>query len=491
MSKQSSTHISITELDIDFEVSLATIFASVANKPWAMLLDSADSQHPDARFDIMVADPIATILTYQQVSRIWCHVESKTELHSGDPFALIEDCMQRFFGTQFVPPSDYPHLPFLAGAMGFFGYDLARQLEKLPDQHSEHYTAPDMAIGLYAWSLIKDNQNGRIYYCRVENRSAPTPEYWLDIAKQTLATQEKAKRVHGLEAKERPFSLNSEWQANMQALKYHQKIDQIHHYLRAGDCYQINFAQRFEASYSGDEWQAYTALRKANTAPFSAFVRLPQCSILSISPERFLAVKDRHVQTKPIKGTRPRAVSPQQDQAGIDALLNSDKDKAENLMIVDLLRNDLSKHCKPQSVKVPALFKIESFPAVHHLVSTVVGELNEQSTPLSLFKGAFPGGSITGAPKVRAMQIIDELEPHKRNIYCGSIAYLGIRQDMDSNICIRTLLAENGKLYCWAGGGIVLDSEAHAEYQESLDKVAKILPILTSDKQALCGQHSV
>ncbi|NCP65199.1 MAG: aminodeoxychorismate synthase component I [Paraglaciecola sp.] len=489
MSKQSSTKIRITELGIEGEVSLANMFASVATRPWSMLLDSADSQHPDARFDIMVADPIATILTHQHDNQVWCKADNGTETRSGDPFVLIEDIMRGNFGAHLAPTSDYSHLPFLAGAMGFFGYDLARQLEKLPDQHSEHYNAPDMAIGLYAWSLVKDNHNGRIYYCRVNEFSAPSPEHWLAIAKQTLTAQQNAKNERVPEPQDMPFSLDSAWQANMQAAQYYQQIDKIHHYLRAGDCYQINFAQRFEAQYSGDEWQAYVALRNANTAPFSAFIRLPQCSILSISPERFLAVKDKQVQTKPIKGTRPRANTWQQDQAGIEALLNSEKDQAENLMIVDLLRNDLSKHCKANSVKVPALFKIESFPAVHHLVSTVVGELDEHSTPLALFKGAFPGGSITGAPKVRAMQIIDELEPHKRNIYCGSIAYIGVRQDMDSSICIRTLLAENGRLYCWAGGGIVLDSEAHAEYQESLDKVAKILPILMKDRQTPNGNR--
>jgi para-aminobenzoate synthetase component 1 len=223
-------------------------------------------------------------------------------------------------------------------------------------------------------------------------------------------------------------------------------------------------------------------LTKVNKAPFSSFIRLPKSCVLSVSPERFLLIKDGHVVTKPIKGTRKRSKDPIVDKALSDALLQSEKDRAENLMIVDLLRNDLSKHCKAHSVKVPHLFALESYPAVHHMVSTVTGELKPSSGPFDLFAGAFPGGSITGAPKVRAMQIIQELEPDKRSIYCGSIGYVGVRNDMDTSICIRTLLAEDGNLHCWAGGGIVLDSEARDEYQESYDKVAKILPVLAETR---------
>jgi para-aminobenzoate synthetase component 1 len=271
--------------------------------------------------------------------------------------------------------------------------------------------------------------------------------------------------------------------------QYTEKLSCISSYLQAGDCYQINLAQRFSASYIGDEWQAYQQLRVANHAPFSAFIRLVDSVVMSISPERFLSVNEQVVQTKPIKGTRPRFNDPIQDQQQIESLLNTEKDRAENLMIVDLLRNDLSKHCQPGSVNVPELFKLESFAAVHHLVSTVTGKLKTSSSVMDLLQGAFPGGSITGAPKIRAMQIIDELEPNNRNIYCGSIGYLGILGDMDTNICIRTLLCEKSSeqsnnqqtIHCWAGGGIVLDSNAKDEYQESLDKVSKILPVLSPD----------
>jgi para-aminobenzoate synthetase component 1 len=268
----------------------------------------------------------------------------------------------------------------------------------------------------------------------------------------------------------------------MSETQYRAGIASIDNYLRAGDCYQINFAQRFSASYIGSEWLAYQHLTKVNKAPFSSFMRFEQSCVLSLSPERFISVKHRKVVTKPIKGTRKRSEDPDIDAQLASALLTSEKDRAENLMIVDLLRNDLSKHCKPHSVQVPHLFQLESYPAVHHMVSTVVGELKAGSNPFDLLAGAFPGGSITGAPKVRAMQIIQELEPDKRSVYCGSIGYVGIRQDMDTNICIRTLLAEHQTLHCWAGGGIVLDSEAMDEYQESFHKVAKILPVLAQTR---------
>jgi para-aminobenzoate synthetase component 1 len=359
-------------------------------------------------------------------------------------------------------------LPFLVGALGLFGYDINTHTDRIANNHPGQYCLDDIAIGFYEQSLIFDNYTGEVYHV---NASDDDNE-WLDrillhLNAAVLKVQQQA-----------PFHLTQDWQANMTETEYHASMRKIDRYLRAGDCYQINFAQRFSATYQGSEWQAYQHLTAVNKAPFSSFIRLPMSCVLSVSPERFISVKDGKVVTKPIKGTRKRSDDPVVDAQLSEALLNSEKDKAENLMIVDLLRNDLSKHCKPHSVKVPHLFALESYPAVHHMVSTVTGELKAQSTPFDLLAGAFPGGSITGAPKVRAMQIIEELEPDKRSIYCGSIGYVGIRQDMDTNICIRTILAEQGTMYCWAGGGIVLDSEAGDEYQESFHKVAKILPTL-------------
>ncbi|MFT4927195.1 MAG: para-aminobenzoate synthetase component 1, partial [Phenylobacterium sp.] len=280
------------------------------------------------------------------------------------------------------------------------------------------------------------------------------------------------------------FAITKDWQANMNFASYSSKFDKIQQYLLSGDCYQVNLAQRFTAQYQGDEYKAYCALSSSNQAPFSAFLRFESFSIISISPERLLQLNGQRIQTKPIKGTSVRADDPLRDRQNAFNLSQSSKDRAENVMIVDLLRNDIGKVSVAGSVKVPSLFAIESFPAVHHLVSTVTGVLSEQYQATDLLRSAFPGGSITGAPKIRAMQIIDELEPHRRSAYCGSIGYICASGNMDSSITIRTLVCKKeisgNKIHCWAGGGLVADSQVESEYQETYDKVNKILPVLSA-----------
>ncbi len=466
---------------IPFKASQVTelhqVFQHFAARPWSILLDSSNSDHVDSHFDILVSAPIATIETTGDDSKI-CFasgIAAPTGFNlaeQDDPIGLLHRLSQTLLGHADVSELAKFGLPFGCGAVGYYGYDLGRRFERDSLLPRPQYSTPDMAQGIYSWSLLKDKHNGIIYFCYLPGYPHPSEKDVADWLHSTSAQENTS------QTSQTPFSLSGHWHSNLNKDNYLSKMAQIDNYLRAGDCYQVNFAQRFHASYQGDEYQAYLALRQANRAPFSAFIRLPQSAILSISPERFLQVKQDKVQTKPIKGTRPRYLDPIQDQQAADELQHAEKDRAENLMIVDLLRNDVSKHCQPGSVNVPNLFAIESFPAVHHLVSTVVGELNQESTSLNLLRDAFPGGSITGAPKIRAMQIIDELEPDARNIYCGSIGYLSVNGDMDTNICIRTLLCEQGTVYCWAGGGIVLDSDADAEYQETLDKVAKILPVL-------------
>jgi para-aminobenzoate synthetase component 1 len=469
--KNHTNSLKVSSLNLPNHYSMADIFAHYADKPWAMFLDSADSNRQDGRFDIMVANPIATITTYGNVSNVWQQDTNKNQQSTLNPLSLVQNLLEHIMPSGQVKSTDDPKLPFMAGALGLFGYDLGKRFEKLPSKNADEYSAPDMAVGIYAWSIIKDNINQQFYLCYLDQYPHPSSN---DI--QQLVECDNTSQS---------FSLTSDWQANMSQEQYTQKLSCISAYLQAGDCYQINLAQRFSAHYMGDEWQAYQRLRVANHAPFSAFIRLAQNVVMSISPERFLSVNETVVQTKPIKGTRLRSDDAKLDQQQIESLLSADKDRAENLMIVDLLRNDLSKHCQPGSVNVPDLFKLETFAAVHHLVSTVTGKLKTTSSPIDLLQGAFPGGSITGAPKIRAMQIIDELEPNNRNIYCGSIGYLGLFGDMDTNICIRTLLCESSNsqktIHCWAGGGIVLDSNAEDEYQESLDKVSKILPVLTKN----------
>jgi para-aminobenzoate synthetase component 1 len=275
------------------------------------------------------------------------------------------------------------------------------------------------------------------------------------------------------------FKLQAPMNADLSADQYRHAIERIQQYIQAGDCYQVNFAQRFRAPCQGDPWTAYCALRAACPTPFSGFQSLPDgAAVLSLSPERFVKVSERLVETRPIKGTRPRGVTPAEDAANAAELLASPKDRAENLMIVDLLRNDLGRTCRTGSVRVPELFSLESYPNVHHLVSSVTGQLADDRDALDLIAGSFPGGSITGAPKIRAMQIIDELEPTRRGLYCGSLLYLDVRGEMDSSIAIRSLLVKDGQVCCWGGGGIVADSQWQAEYQESITKVKVLLDTL-------------
>jgi para-aminobenzoate synthetase component 1 len=266
--------------------------------------------------------------------------------------------------------------------------------------------------------------------------------------------------------------------SNFTPKSYARAFTAVQNYLHAGDCYQINLAQRFSAAASGDALTAYLRLRSKSPAPYSAFLKLPKTQILCASPERFLRVQNGRLETKPIKGTRPRSSDARQDSQLADELRNHPKDRAENLMIVDLLRSDLGKNCAPGSVNVPKLFEVESYANVHHLVSTVEGTLAEGRDALDVLRDCFPGGSVTGAPKLRAMQIIGELEPHRRGIYCGSIGYVGFDGNMDTNIAIRTLVYSNDEISCWAGGGIVADSEMAAEFQETMDKASAMLELM-------------
>jgi para-aminobenzoate synthetase component 1 len=262
---------------------------------------------------------------------------------------------------------------------------------------------------------------------------------------------------------------------------YIDNFERVQEYIQAGDCYQANLAQCFEAAFRGAPWSAFRTLSRAFPTPFSAFIDLDEQQIVSLSPERFVRIEGREVETKPIKGTRRRGTTAAEDLALRDELAASEKDRAENLMIVDLLRNDLGRSCATGSVRVESLFRIESYRNVHHLVSTITGRLRDGVTPFTALMHAYPGGSITGAPKIRAMEIIQELEAQPRGPYCGSIFYLSCHGRMDSSIAIRTALCRNGTMRFWGGGGVVADSEAESEYQETLTKVRPIMEVLSAE----------
>ncbi|RYV04026.1 aminodeoxychorismate synthase, component I [Shewanella sp. OPT22] len=455
---------------IDITLTTEAVFSHFADKPWAVLLDSANANHPDARYDIISFDPVATLVTQNQHShfevlnpQVCCDLQNKTT--TSNPFDVLNKYQQAIFSDKLECS-----LPFSGGVLGSFNYDLGRRVEKLPELAENDLSLNEMNIGFYDWALVYDYHNQTwSLVCYSDDES------YID-AKQALIYE----TLSGSRKVQQEFKLSGKWQAQITKTEYANKFNKVHSYLLSGDCYQINLTQRFSANYSGNEWQAYLKLRHQNQAPFSAYIRLPQHTILSISPERFLQLDNGKVETKPIKGTLPRSSDSVEDQRAAVQLQNSVKDRAENLMITDLLRNDLGRVAKAGTVKVPNLFDIESFPAVHHLVSTITADLKDGLSATDLLNATFPGGSITGAPKIRAMEIIEELEPSRRSIYCGSIGYISQDGKMDTSITIRTLVTENNKIYCWAGGGIVADSNIDAEYQETYDKVSKILPILES-----------
>ncbi len=472
MNQKINSHIDIKA--IEYHANLATtLFASIEHLPFSMLLRSAAPGHVNNRYDILVSQPTVTLDCRGPQSQI-CIMDPNGNVaqqlsSEQDPFTLLDHYLNLYLPSC----TPLPNLPFVGGALGYFSYDLGRRIESMASLAQQDIQASDMLIGLYDWALVVDHQLHRacVVGINVEAR-------W-----QWLLAQQPTK-LH------KDFQLTSDWQSNMDKASYSDKFNRIQDYLLSGDCYQINLAQRFSAYYQGSEWQAYQKLEQQNHAPFSAFIRAHDSAILSISPERFLQLYpelnpnngeiQRIVETKPIKGTRPRSQDSKQDQQLANELAEAEKDQAENLMIVDLLRNDIGRVATPGSVHVPELFAIESFPAVHHLVSTIRATLDAQYSATDLLRACFPGGSITGAPKVRAMQIIEELEPHRRSAYCGSIGYISRCGHMDTNIAIRSLVAQQGQLHVWAGGGIVADSQVDAEYQETHDKVSRIVPVLQS-----------
>ncbi|TCK08923.1 aminodeoxychorismate synthase component I [Marinobacterium mangrovicola] len=453
---------------LPYPLDAQAVFTRIRDLGDPVLLDSAqpESDLRFGRYDIIAAAPDVLVRytrgrTEVRRQGLWNSIES-------DPVDLLKSLNNE------IALGDNNGLPFCGGLIGHFSYDLGRAFEALSNPAEDDLELPEMRVGRYLWAIVIDHENRcsqLVCHPRADTRQ-------VDAVHKLLLT-EPVSDIQG-NAEPAPFRLLSAFESNLPRPKYMAAFNRIQEYILAGDCYQINLTQRFSARCEGDPFHAYRALRKRATTPFSAYMESGSDAILSLSPERFLKVSDDgEVETRPIKGTRPRGSNEADDQAFIEELRQSEKDRSENLMIVDLLRNDLGKVCEAGSISVPELFAIETYPNVHHLVSAVTGQLAEGYTSLDLLKHCFPGGSITGAPKIRAMQIIDELEPHRRGVYCGSIGYISAAGGMDTSICIRTLLVENGRVYCSAGGGIVADSVGDEEYQESFDKVNNLLETLS------------
>ena len=450
---------SLTYQEIPYFENVSHVFAHFSDLSWAVFLDSGRPVSQLGRYDIFSAYPYKTFLTKDNQTLI--ETAGHRQIVREDPFSLLNAELSQTH-------CDNHKLPFTGGAMGFFSYDLGRKIERMPNIAEDDISTPDMAIGIYRWAYIADHHTktsvlvGDLSDQRVRL-------YWdeiVSLVQNPLPASD-----------ENSYVSTDKIESNMSEAQYKEKFSQVKHYISSGDCYQINLAQRFKVPVSGKSWNGYQQLRTINPSPYSAFINIPQHTVLSVSPERFIKIEDGVAETKPIKGTRPKLDDAVQDKNILLDLLNSDKDRAENVMIVDLLRNDFSKSCQANSVKVTKLFEIESFPTVHHLVSTITGELPQTVSAIQLLRECFPGGSITGAPKIRAMQIIEELEPHRRGLYCGSIGYIGFNGRMDTNIAIRTLVQKDNHAYFYAGGGLVWDSQADAEYQETFDKAAAMFKL--------------
>lgn len=438
---------------LDYHADPAHHFAKVQAYSGAVLLDCGRPVSQRGRFDILSAWPLASI--------------TPNPAESIDSFRQRCQALLKQLTVCHAP--DALELPFTGGLLGYLTYELNSLA-----QSAEVEGLPSATVGLYDWALISDHQLQRCWLvCHPSMSTQRQEELQLLFGSATDYKQ----IANDLKA----FQLAHPFKAQISPERYHNDLQRIHEYIGAGDCYQVNYTQRFSSHYQGDAWHAYVSLRKHCPTPFASFIRVnDRQAIVSFSPERFIQVRQRQVESRPIKGTRARGATATEDQALADALLDSAKDRAENLMIVDLLRNDLGRYCSTGSIHVPELFTLESYPNVHHMVSSVTGTLAKQYDALDMLIGSFPGGSITGAPKLRAMQIIQELEASVRSIYCGSIFYLDTRGEMDSSITIRTLLANNGEISCWGGGGIVYDSNSDEEYQESIQKVQVLMDTLES-----------
>ncbi|UVL91172.1 aminodeoxychorismate synthase component I [Pseudomonas sichuanensis] len=436
---------------LPYQPDPAHYFARLRAAPGAILLDSARPNAERGRFDLLSAWPLEQL-------------QAQTA-ESGQMYLQRLRSALAELGTAQLPEG--VELPFAGGLIGYLSYDFGRRLEQLPTLAIDDLGLLEAQLGLYAWALVSDHH-------------ARTSQL---VFHPSLQAAERQRLVQLFEAPDQAdsgeFKLLAPMAGDLSPGQYRSAFDKVQQYIQAGDCYQINLTQRFRAPCQGDPWHAYQALRAACPTPFSGYQQLDAgTALLSFSPERFVRVSQGDVETRPIKGTRPRNADPLADARNAAELLASPKDRSENLMIVDLLRNDIGRTCQIGSVRVPELFSLESYPNVHHLVSSVTGRLAPGKDALDLIGGSFPGGSITGAPKIRAMQIIDELEPARRALYCGSLLYIDVRGEMDSSIAIRSLLVKDGQVSCWGGGAVVADSDWQAEYEESIAKVRVLMETL-------------
>ncbi|MTI64993.1 MAG: aminodeoxychorismate synthase component I [Firmicutes bacterium] len=440
------------------------IFTLFKDKKHTFFLDSGMDHDSLGKYSFIGFEPFLVFKSKED--KIDITENGKTSTFYGNPLDKLQEVLSKY-------NMDYKsELPFLGGGVGYFSYDLYHHIEKLPRTAIDDIKIPDCFFGFYDGVIIIDHRQNDVYVASLGIKD--TKEKVVNNIIEKIKKGEEENKKINLKKGNNIIDLKS----NFKKEDYLKAINKIKDYIKAGDIYQANMTQRFECDIEDSPFELFNKLRNINPAPFAGFIDFGEGSIVSSSPERFIEIKDNLIQTRPIKGTRPRGKNPKEDKKNREDLLSSEKDKAELLMIVDLERNDLGKISKVGTVKVPELFKLEEYSTVYHLVSTVTGEIKDEYDSIDCIKATFPGGSITGAPKIRAMEIIDELEPTQRNVYTGSIGYIGFNGYMDLNIAIRTILCKDKKAYFQVGGAIVWDSDAEMEYEETLHKAKALIEAL-------------
>ncbi|MBS5886516.1 MAG: aminodeoxychorismate synthase component I [Clostridium sp.] len=423
-----------------------------------ILLDSSKEDKVLSKFSFIGINPFMIFESKGQEAFI-----NKVKVQ-GDPFIVLESLIEKYKCDN----NNYNNIPLISGAIGYISYDTGRILERLPDTSDEDFNISDMKFIFYRNIIVFDLENNKQYITSITDYGYNEELDCLE-EKIGLATIIKEKNFE---------SVNSSFKSNFEKEDYKNTITKLKNYIVNGDVYIANMTQRFYTENQEESFEIYKKLRTINKAPFSAYMNFEDFQVISSSPERFIEINKGKVVTRPIKGTRPRGQNEEEDIKNSLELINSEKDRAELLMVVDLERNDLSKVCKPHSVKVTELFKLEKYATIFHLVSTVEGILKDDVSAVKCIRECFPGGSITGTPKIRAMEIIEELEGLKRNLYTGSIGYFDFRGNADFNIAIRTIIKKENKAYFGVGGGITYDSIEEDEYNETLDKARALMRVL-------------
>ena len=461
--------------EIEITATPSEIVRIFEDTPYTSLFESQMDHGKLGRFSILCSDPFMVFRSNGREARLTSGTGKGERLLKGNPFKLLKELLAKY-----RIPSQETGLPFYGGAAGFFSYDIGRCLEKIPSLAKDDLKVPECILGFYDRALVFDHLMNKKF---VVSSGFPelNPEKNRCRAKARL---EELKEILSLSIegcsitpkKRKPPKLNS----NFTKSAYRRAIGRVKDYIAAGDVYQVNLSQRFDCELRTKPAELYRRLKAINPAPFAAFLNLGDIVVVSSSPERFMCIKDGEVHTRPIKGTRPRGGSTEEDNSLKEILKASQKDRAEHVMIVDLERNDLGRVCEYGTIDVSEFELIEKYSTVFHMVSTVRGKVREGKDAIDCLMNSFPGGSITGAPKIRSMEVIEELEPTRRSVYTGAIGYIGFDGNMDTSIVIRTFVIKGKKAYFQVGGGIIWDSDPDAEYQETLDKAKALIEAISN-----------